>query len=470
MSQYTDKTVLILGLERQEDLLLHLIYEGAVCTVRESDKGLVEQWKRAHPEQVGAVTWEVGDWGFRRLHKFHTVFRGPAYSIHEPALVHAVKKGVALTSATCYFFELCPARIVAVAGGLGKGTTAAIIASILRTAGAKHRVYCPVADGEGPFDVLKKLTHNDIIVLKLYQHELEGLQKSPTVSVLLNAESECPLEPLAAQGYIQALQAMVAYQEEGDRVIGFSGSAIVRDTLAKAPGRRYTFALSRPARQAGWVAEVHGEEIIYLQMDERLDSFGLRGRKLLGKHHLFNILAASVAAAACGIPSISIQEAVVQFSGLTHTLEYIGMFGGYYYYNDARATQIRAQLAAVQALAGRRLHLIAGGKKPSNLPDAVADILVQQCQTICLLPGSGLGQWRRHLGDALKRTGAECRILDRFQEPIMETVLSGIQPHLKPDDCILFAPGAPFDRPFTSNKQRGDAFEAAVVKRYNSGV
>jgi UDP-N-acetylmuramoylalanine-D-glutamate ligase len=146
------------------------------------------------------------------------------------------------------------------------------------------------------------------------------------------------------------------------------------------------------------------------------------------------------------------------------------MFGGYYYYNDARATQIRAQLAAVQALAGRRLHLIAGGKKPSNLPDAVADILVQQCQTICLLPGSGLGQWRRHLGDALKRTGAECRILDRFQEPIMETVLSGIQPHLKPDDCILFAPGAPFDRPFTSNKQRGDAFEAAVVKRYNSGV
>jgi UDP-N-acetylmuramoylalanine--D-glutamate ligase len=71
---------------------------------------------------------------------------------------------------------------------------------------------------------------------------------------------------------------------------------------------------------------------------------------LKGKHNLKNILAAILATRKSGIGLSEIVKSIPSFIGLPHRLEYIGTFGGIYYYNDSIATIPEATIEAVMAL------------------------------------------------------------------------------------------------------------------------
>src|SRR3989338_7454229 len=66
---------------------------------------------------------------------FDIVFRSPGFYLNSPMLKQAAKVGVQISSATKVFFENCPAKIIAVTGTKGKGTTTTLIYQISKAAG-----------------------------------------------------------------------------------------------------------------------------------------------------------------------------------------------------------------------------------------------------------------------------------------------------------------------------------------------
>src|SRR5690554_6960544 len=86
--------------------------------------------------------------------------------------------------------------------------------------------------------------------------------------------------------------------------------------------------------------------------------------KIRGAHNQANALAALALGHAVGLPMAAMLDALREFSGLPHRCQWVGQHAGVDYYNDSKATNVGAALAAIEGF-GRELQgrqvLIAGG-------------------------------------------------------------------------------------------------------------
>lgn len=79
--------------------------------------------------------------------------------------------------------------------------------------------------------------------------------------------------------------------------------------------------------------------------------------QLRGKHNVYNITAALMAATAAGADTDRCLASLPDFMGLEHRLEYVGTVNGVEYINDSICTIPEAAIAAVKAFPdGRRLR------------------------------------------------------------------------------------------------------------------
>jgi UDP-N-acetylmuramoylalanine-D-glutamate ligase len=67
---------------------------------------------------------------------------------------------------------------------------------------------------------------------------------------------------------------------------------------------------------------------------------------------------------------------------------------------------------------------------------------------------------------ARKRLDCDCLLLTGAKEPIMETILSGIHPHLQAGDVVILSPAAKSFDHFKDYKDRSEKFTQAVKSRY----
>ena len=120
--------------------------------------------------------------------KVDIVIRSPGVRPDHPQILKLARSGAKITSSTNIFFEKSPAKIVAVTGTKGKGTTATLIYEILKI--AKKDVYLAGNIGTPALDILSKLDHHSIAVLELSSFQLIDLAHSPHIAVVLMITSE----------------------------------------------------------------------------------------------------------------------------------------------------------------------------------------------------------------------------------------------------------------------------------------
>ena len=101
-----------------------------------------------HAEQLGAQ-FILGKNYLENLTDFDIIVRSiPGVRRLLPEILAAEKKGVAVTSQTKLFFDLCPCPVIGVTGTKGKGTTSTLSYEMLKEAG--QDVYLGGNIGVGP--------------------------------------------------------------------------------------------------------------------------------------------------------------------------------------------------------------------------------------------------------------------------------------------------------------------------------
>jgi UDP-N-acetylmuramoylalanine--D-glutamate ligase len=328
--------------------------------------------------------------------------------------------------------------IVAVTGTNGKTTVTGLVTEMLvasdRTAVAAGNIGVPLVDAvAGPADVL-------VVEVSSFQLELTD-EFHPVVAVWLNlAPDHLDWHP-DLESYGRAKARIWARQAAEDTAVVNADDAGVMKWAATAPGHVETFGLG----DADF--HVEGDALRTPAGDEIVPLASLR-RSL--PHDVANALAASAAALAAGARLDGVRDALTRWEGFPHRVALVGDAGGVRWYDDSKATNPHATLAALRAFDS--VVLVAGGRN-KGLDLSVLAAAADRVRAVVAI-GEASADVEAAFGGVRPVTAAAS----------MREAVQIAAAVARPGDSVLLSPGcASFDW-YRSYAERGDDFRGAVAE------
>ena len=255
-----------------------------------------------------------------------------------------------ITSQTKLFFDLCPAKIIGVTGTKGKGTTSSLIYEMLKA--DDRDVYLGGNIGIPPLEFIDKLTKDSWAVLELSSFQLQDLNKSPHIAVLLMVTSE-HLEDWGDRNrheslaeYVDSKRNILRFQTSGDFAIINRDFPASNESDVHTNGKVYFISREREVEEGCFAL---GNQVILRVKGNDIPVIDTRELLLRGDHNHENACAATMAAYLAGVKVGTIAKVLQSFKGLEHRLELVDTVNGVEYYNDSFSTTPETAIAAIKS-------------------------------------------------------------------------------------------------------------------------
>jgi UDP-N-acetylmuramoylalanine--D-glutamate ligase len=442
MNNFSKKKIAVLGFGLEgQDLSRFFLKQGAKITVFDQKEEL--DGKEYQELRKAGVDFKLGKDCLQNLAAFKFIFRSPGFKRFLPEILAAEKQGMIVSSASKLFFELCPGRIIGVTGTKGKGTTATLIAEILKK--DNQSAFLAGNVGQPMLNLLPRIKKGDWVVLELSSFQLQDLEQSPQIAVVLFIASEHLDYHQDQKEYIEAKANIVCHQKKNDIAVLNADDLTSSSFASLTPAKIFCF--SRKKKVNG--AYVQNREIYLFQ--EKLGS--VDNLLLLGEHNWDNVCAAVLASSLTGATLESIKETIFSFKGLEHRLEYVKTINNIAFYNDSFSTTPETAIAAIKSFK-KPLVLIAGGsEKGSDYSQLGQEITKSTVKTLILI-----GQMAEKIKKAVLTAGFQGEILFRPSKKMKEIVQLALN-KADPGGVVLLSPAcASFDM-FEDYKDRGQQFK-----------
>jgi len=174
--------------------------------------------------------------------------------------------------------------------------------------------------------------------------------------------------------------------------------------------------------------------------------------KLPGIHNLENISAAIKLAQMLGIPETIVRETVESFNGVEHRLQWLGEKRGVGFINDSTSTTPVSGCAALRALEGKRILLIAGGADKKLDLQPFARSAVSRAEKIALLEGEAT----ESLYENIVAEGGKTKVVGRFDN--LRDAVYRLLDEAVPGAVILLSPACASFGLFRNEFHRGECF------------
>jgi UDP-N-acetylmuramoylalanine--D-glutamate ligase len=216
---------------------------------------------------------------------------------------------------------------------------------------------------------------------------------------------------------------------------------------ALAPARVWAYGAAGPRRPGGWVM---GDDLLTDTGAGAPARFSAARSGLVGGFNRLNLLAASLAALACGAPAAAVQAAIDEYRPWGHRLAFVASVDGVDYYDDSKGTNVGAVQAAITALARPLVLLLGGRDKDGRFADLAPQLAAHVTAVVCfgeagpVIHAQIKGLAKSEVAGDLAQAVARARAL------------------AAPGQAVLLSPGcASFDA-YSGYAQRGDHFQALV--------
>ncbi|HEV2332654.1 MAG TPA: UDP-N-acetylmuramoyl-L-alanine--D-glutamate ligase, partial [Gammaproteobacteria bacterium] len=303
------------------------------------------------------------------------VVLSPGVAASTPFIAKARALGLPVMGDVELFAHYARAPVVAITGSNGKSTVTTLVGRMAEKAGRAARVGGNL--GTPALDLLQD-AEPELYVLELSSFQLEITDSLKCVSAtVLNISPDhmdryADLDDYAAaKARIFAHCRTAVLNRDDPRVRG----------MAAGVKTRVSFGLDRPAAgDYGVAGEGAGEWL--MRGAEQLMPVSVLGMR--GRHNLANALAALALGEAAGLPQAAMLEALQEFRGLPHRMEYVASIRDVAYYDDSKGTNLGATLAAVAGVS-QPLVLIAGGDAKGQDFAPLAEVLAEKARAAVLL-------------------------------------------------------------------------------------
>lgn len=256
---------------------------------------------------------------------------------------------------TKYFFDHCPCPIIGVTGTKGKGTTCSIITAILQELGQK--VWLVGNIGTPALDILDKIQPQDVVVYEMSSFQLWDLEKSPHIAVILRIEPDHLNVHDDFADYINAKANIIAHQNSQDYCIYNQQNPTSSEIANKSTGTKLPYPVVEKTPL----------------LEEALSALNIPG-----EHNRENTEAALLAISAYYEKSLNeflsehkdkIKNALTNFKGLPHRLEFVRELNQVKYYDDNFCTNTASLGVALKAFSTHNIVSIIGGRDKTDNGD-----------------------------------------------------------------------------------------------------
>ncbi|MFJ3260928.1 UDP-N-acetylmuramoyl-L-alanine--D-glutamate ligase [Pseudomonas sp. NPDC086581] len=395
-------------------------------------------------EQYPQVEVRCGDLDADFLCRAQELYVSPGLSLRVPALIEAAARGVRMSGDVDLFARHAKAPIVAITGSNAKSTVTTLVGDMAKAAGKRVAVGGNL--GTPALDLLADDV--ELYVVELSSFQLETCER-------LNAEVATCLN--VSEDHMDRYDGMADYHLAKHRI--FRGAKQVVVNRADALSRPliadnvpcWTFGTNKPDFKAFGLIEEDGEKWLAFQFDKLMPA---RELKIRGAHNQSNALAALALGHAVGLPFEPMLQTLREFAGLAHRCQWVRERNGVNYYDDSKATNVGAALAAIEGLGADidgKLVLIAGGDgKGADFHD-LRDPVAQHCRAVLLL-----GRDAELVGAAIGNAVPKVRVntLEEAVEHAADLALPG--------DAVLLSPACASLDMFKNYEERGRLFAKAA--------
>ncbi len=379
----------------------------------------------------------------------------PGIALDHPFVQAARRRGLAVLGDVELFARCVSAPVIAITGSNGKSTVTALLGEMAREAGRRVAVGGNI--GTPVLDLLPDL-HPDSYQAQppdCYVLELSSYQLETTRSLAAAAATVLNLSPdhLDRHGDLATYGRLKARIHRGGGCVVWNRdeaflAGILRATCLAGDRPAVSFGSDAPPGPADYGLCRRDGALWLMRGDTAL--IAATELALAGEHNLLNALAALALGEAAGLAQAPMLAVLRRFAGLPHRMERVASEDGVSWYNDSKATNVGATLAALRGLPGP-VVLIAGGEGKGADFSPLRGAVAEKVRALVLL-GHDAPRLARALGDLVP---VQC-VAD------MDEAVSVARRLACAGDQVLLSPACASLDMFAGYEARGDAFRTAV--------
>ncbi len=310
----------------------------------------LEQFQAEFPDSDIAL----GAFDTEMLLEANVIVVSPGVSLREPGLMKAAMSGIRIWGEIEVFARFANAKVIAITGSNGKSTVTTLVAKILEKAGKKVAV-----GGNLGTPAVSLITKEapDFYVVEISSFQLEStFSLCPASAVILNVSEDHMDRYSSIEEYAATKQRVL--RGYGDVVINLD-DITTKDLIGSIePTRKtYTYTLNQSQKNGFGIDKNNGVDWIFFEENPVMP---VNEIKIPGSHNQSNAMAAMALTHAVDIGFDPMIAALKEFDGLEHRTQWVAESNGVEWYNDSKATNVGATLAAVNGM-GENLILILGG-------------------------------------------------------------------------------------------------------------
>ena len=356
-----------------------------------------------------------------------TVFQGKREEIDEDAYDCIIKSpGIVAwdlsdkyTSMTDLFLTQFSGQVIGVTGTKGKSTTSSLLYSVLRECTGRPALLVGNI-GLPALDYYGEITDDTIIVFEMSCHQLAHAKISPHTALFLNLYEEHLDYYGTMDRYFRAKANITAHQKPGDFLF-------VGDNVP-------------PLETAADVTVISYDDPMHFDM------------KLKGEHNQFNArFVYTISTRLFGCDPDRVREALKEFNGLRHRMQFACNVDGVDYYDDSISTIPEAAIAAIRSIPNACTILLGGMDRNIDYDILIDFIRANNQYNYILMYKSGARIW-----EDVKDLPC-CQ----YREDLQGAVALARQITPAGKACIL-SPAAASYGYFKNFEERGDVFQQLI--------
>ena len=391
-------------------------------------------------EDLGIKVFDGGHPDFLKDNEYAFIVKNPGIRYDVPFVEYFVEKDAKILNEIEVAYNYSNYEYGAITGTNGKTTTTTLLGEILakkygENAYALGNIGTPLSTV-----VMEKEKEKCYIALEISAFQLMGTPSfKPKVSTIMNLTPDHLDWYETLDDYYDAKCLVYKNQDMNDYFIRNIDDPEIVKRCKNVPCN--VIDLSLESKHDLYVED---DKIFYknIELFEKNDLF------LVGSHNLMNAMVAACMAYILGIDARTIKEAIHNFKGVEHRIEFVREINGVKYYNDSKGTNVDAGVVALKSFDEPVILLAGGHDKHTGFKEVVPYLDKVKHMFV-------FGETKDELA-SLYPNAVKVENMEEALNKAHEIAVSG--------DVVLLSPMCSSYDQFKNFEQRGEIFKDLVNK------